>query len=87
LPGDALLLRVAWMERHDFRAKRVEELVSLANSSAITFSSQEISVWSITLTTNSRRRRHHEDAQESRGFQMNELSKMEQLVAEPRCMM
>ena len=35
LPGVALLLlRVAWIEGHDFRAKRTEDFVSLANGSA-----------------------------------------------------
>jgi hypothetical protein len=32
VPGNALLLRVAWTERHDFRAKRAEVSVSLASS-------------------------------------------------------
>jgi hypothetical protein len=31
LPGDALLLRVAWMAKHDFRTKRTAHFVSLAN--------------------------------------------------------
>ena len=35
LPGEALLLRVAWMERHDFRTKPTEDLVSPANSSVM----------------------------------------------------
>jgi hypothetical protein len=36
LPGSALVLRVAWMERHDFRAKRTA-YVSLANGSVMNF--------------------------------------------------
>jgi hypothetical protein len=51
LPGDALLLRVAWMERVDFRAKPIADLVSFANSSAITFSFQDVEVWSIKLSS------------------------------------
>src|SRR5208282_4286673 len=38
LPGGALLLRVEWIERHDFRTRRAAHFVSLANSSAKTFS-------------------------------------------------
>src|SRR5208282_3349170 len=38
LPGDALLPRVAQMERHDFRTKRTAHFVSLANGSAMSFS-------------------------------------------------
>jgi len=37
LPGGALLLRVAWMERRDFRTKRTEHSVSLGNSSVVNF--------------------------------------------------
>ena len=35
LPGDALRLRVAWIERHDFRTKRTAQSVSPANDSAM----------------------------------------------------
>jgi hypothetical protein len=38
VPGNALLLRVAWIERHDFRTKRTEGSVSFENGSAETFS-------------------------------------------------
>jgi hypothetical protein len=33
VPGNAVLLRVAWTVRHDFRSKRTENSVSLANRS------------------------------------------------------
>src|SRR5271165_1473256 len=33
LLGDALLTRAAWTERHDFRTKRTDSFVSLANGS------------------------------------------------------
>ena len=51
LPGDALLLRVAWMERHDFRAKRTAHFVSLANGSTMSFSFREFYVRSKMLSS------------------------------------
>jgi len=59
--------------------------VSLANSSAMTFSFRSSYVWSITLTTNSQRtvwRKTRKNA----GAEMNELIKIEHLVDERRCM-
>jgi len=38
--GGALLLRVAWIERHDFRTKRNADSVSPENSSDGIFSSR-----------------------------------------------
>jgi hypothetical protein len=45
------LLRVAWMERHDFRTKRTAHFVSLANGSAMSFSFREFYVWSKMLSS------------------------------------
>jgi len=64
LPGDALLLRVAWIDRPDFGTRRADDSVSLAKSSARTFSLRQLKVWSKALTTNPQRTVHKEDAQE-----------------------
>ena len=86
LPGDALLLRVAWMERRDCRTKRSASFVSFANSSAMTFSFRSSYVWSITLTTIPRRT-YLMRSYKNREAQMNELIKIAHLVAERGCIM
>jgi hypothetical protein len=80
LPDDALLLRVAWMERHDFRTKRTD-LVSLANSSVMNFLISGL----LSLVNNA----HNQFAQKRRTnvSEGNELSKTEHLIAEQRCIM
>jgi len=49
LPGAAVLLRVAWTDRHDLQTKH--KLVSLANCSVLTLSLRGAQVWSIELSS------------------------------------
>jgi hypothetical protein len=51
LPGDALLLRVAWTEGRDFRTKPTDDLVSLANGSALRSHFGIFEVWSKMLSS------------------------------------
>jgi hypothetical protein len=67
----------------DFRTKRTKNLVSLANSSAMTLSFRDFYVWSKALTTNTLQRK----GTRKNESEVNELSKIEHLIGKQRCNM
>jgi flagellar motor switch protein FliM len=83
VPGDALLLRVAWMERHDFRTKRTDDLVSLANSSVVNLLISGL----LSLVNNAHNEFAGGKGRCKNASEGHELSRIEHLIAEQRCNM